>query len=206
MWPAPPGHVSSVHDIRAELEKGNRDRLLPMTPDFAEFLQSIPEVERTGPVFVIYGQRGNQKRMQDWISRIISRIGKAAGVKVNTDKKGKVKSASAHDLRRSFGFRWALRVMPAVLQQLMRHEDISTTMKYYVGQDAERIADAVWAVVESTEKGTVNTFVNSDRILGGEHENADDATAHVQKDLASAPRRTRTFDPLIKSQLLCQLS
>lgn len=34
--------------------------------------------------------------------------------------------------------------MPAVLQQLMRHEDISTTMRFYVGKNAEATADAVW--------------------------------------------------------------
>src|SRR5690349_1868541 len=45
--------------------------------------------------------------------------------------------------------RWATRVMPIVLQQLMRHEDIETTLKYFVGQNAEAVADAVWATVES---------------------------------------------------------
>jgi len=35
--------------------------------------------------------------------------------------------------------------MPAVLQQLMRHEDIQTTLKYYVGQDAEAMAQKLWA-------------------------------------------------------------
>ena len=34
---------------------------------------------------------------------------------------GKTKYASAHDMRRSFGDRWAELVMPAVLQQLTRH-------------------------------------------------------------------------------------
>jgi integrase len=51
----------------------------------------------------------------------------------------------AHDLRRAFGFRWALLVFPVVLRELMRHEDIATTMKYYVGQNAEATADAIWA-------------------------------------------------------------
>ena len=32
----------------------------------------------------------------------------------------------------------------------MRHEDIGTTMKYYVGQNAEAMADAVWAAVGDT--------------------------------------------------------
>ena len=38
--------------------------------------------------------------------------------------------------------------MPAMLQQLMRHEDIQTTMRYYVDLNAEETADAVWAAVE----------------------------------------------------------
>ena len=29
----------------------------------------------------------------------------------------------------------------------MRHEDIGTTMKFYVGQNAESTADALWAAV-----------------------------------------------------------
>jgi hypothetical protein len=35
-------------------------------------------------------------------------------------------------------------VMPAVLQQLMRHESVETTMRFYVGQNADATADAVW--------------------------------------------------------------
>ncbi len=49
-----------------------------------------------------------------------------------------MKFASAHDLRRAFGERWAARVMPAVLKELMRQESIETTLRYYVGTDAKR--------------------------------------------------------------------
>jgi integrase len=67
------------------------------------------------------------------------------------------KTASAHDLRRAFGQRWAARVMPAILQQLMRHEDISTTLKFYVGSEAETTADVLWAAVAKvgTNPGTM---------------------------------------------------
>jgi len=34
--------------------------------------------------------------------------------------------------------------MPQVLKELMRHESIETTMRYYVGQNAERTAAAVY--------------------------------------------------------------
>ena len=39
--------------------------------------------------------------------------------------------------------------MPIVLQQLMRHENIETTMRYYVGQNAEATADAVLGKLRS---------------------------------------------------------
>lgn len=60
---------------------------------------------------------------------LIRDIGKAAGVVVNDSGK----FASAHDLRRAFGTRWAQKVMPPTLMILMRHEDINTTLRYYVG-------------------------------------------------------------------------
>ena len=57
---------------------------------------------------------------------------------------GKVEFAGAHDLRRSFGERWAMRVMPQVLMQLMRHETIEKTLKFYIGRNAEAITDVLW--------------------------------------------------------------
>ncbi len=54
------------------------------------------------------------------------------------------KTASAHDLRRAFGERWAARLMPAQLMELMRHESIETTLSYYVGRNAEKTAAILW--------------------------------------------------------------
>jgi integrase len=132
--------------IHSELEKGNQDRLLPIAPEFAEFLLATPEDERSGPVFNPLPQRAKGARLTTHrVGEIISAIGEAAGVKVLTDlRTGKVKYASAHDLRRSFGDRWSKLVMPPVLQTLMRHEDINTTLRYYVGRDAESTSETVW--------------------------------------------------------------
>lgn len=66
---------------------------------------------------------------------------------------GKEKYASAHDLRRSFGTRWAGKVKPVTLQLLMRHESVETTMKYYVDQDADDMADQLWQKHESERPG-----------------------------------------------------
>ena len=56
------------------------------------------------------------------------------------EQTGKVKHASAQDLRRSFGQRWAARIMPPDLMVLMRHESIETTLRYYVGRNAQTTA------------------------------------------------------------------
>ena len=131
--------------IPAALEKGNQDRMLPMTPDFAEFLLKTPEDQRAGRVFKLVRRDGKTGDLSsDRVGDVVCAIGKAAGAIVNVDSKGKVKHASAHDLRRSFGERWAMEVMPQVLMQIMRHENIETTLKYYVGRNAQTTAKVLW--------------------------------------------------------------
>lgn len=146
--------------IPAELEKGNEDRLLPIAPEFAEFLESVPREERSGRVFKFRNRKTGDITAYgvQWVSKLVSEIGSKAGVVVNPKTR---KYASAHDLRRSFGQRWAARVMPQILMQLMRHADISTTMKYYVGSEAEATADVLWDAVAREEPTSGNILGNS---------------------------------------------
>ena len=141
--------------IWAEGEKGHRDRLLPMTPDFAEFLLQTPEARRLGLVFKIVGLQSGTPISEKRVSRILSSIGQRAGVVVN---KADDKFASAHDLRRAFGTRWASRVKPATLQLLMRHESIETTLNYYVAQEAADVAAELWKLHDAEH---TNGFVNA---------------------------------------------
>ncbi len=90
------------------------------------------------------------------VSRAIGEIGEKAGVKVLTDRKGRVKYASAHDLRRSFGDRWARKVMPIVLKELMRHDSIETTLRYYVGLNAESTAEVLYQAVGNSLGNTAS--------------------------------------------------
>lgn len=122
--------------IYAEAHKGRRDELLPMTPDFAEFLLQTPEGERHGPVFDLGAKSRNR------VGTVISKIGRKAKVVID---KSKDQFASAHDLRRAFGTRWSSKVKPATLQRLMRHRSIETTLRYYVAQEADDIAAELWA-------------------------------------------------------------
>jgi integrase len=142
--------------IPAESEKGGAHRLLAMAPEFAELLHTVPESQRRGFVFQPVSKGGEpMARTRHAIGPRFTAIGKAAGVIVGErqtlDSNGKATSvksfASAHDLRRAFGFRWSRRVLPTILRELMRHESIETTLRYYVGLDAESTADELWRVV-----------------------------------------------------------
>ncbi len=136
--------------IPAELEKGHQDRLLPIAPEFAEFLLKTPAEERTGRVFKPAPERtGKVDLTIIRVIKIMTWIGEKSGVVVHVDPKTtRKKYASAHDFRRAFGDRWALRVMPPVLMQLMRHESIETTMRFYVGRSVQATADVVWEAYE----------------------------------------------------------
>jgi integrase len=138
--------------IYAEAEKGHQDRLLPITPDFAQFLLQTPRAARNGEVFKLAGHHTHEQMTPPRIGRIISDIGKRAKVVV---RKAEGKFASAHDLRRSFGTRWAPKLKPATLPLLMRHRSIETTLRYYVAQDADEIADELWKAFAGEEETRV---------------------------------------------------
>ena len=59
------------------------------------------------------------------------------------------------------GERWAARLMPAQLKELMRHESIETTLRFYVGTDAQRTADAAWAAFEASRPKNLEAAGNS---------------------------------------------
>lgn len=132
--------------FEANADKSTKARILPITEDFAEFLQAIPKVQRRGKVFnPIVPDQVAEMRL-DTAGKVISKIGKKAKVVVSSDP---LKYASAHDLRRSFGTRWAKKLSMSELMVLMRHESPSTTQQFYVDH-----------TVESLEAKTTNTPTN----------------------------------------------
>ncbi len=142
-WDSPPWRIdldAKPHPrlvIYSEGQKSRRDQLLPITPDFTHFLRELKSRSTgTGKVFA-----GLPWVSADNIGREISRIGQHSGVVVNDEAE---KFVSAHDLRRSFGQRWSVKVRPAVLRALMRHASIETTMRYYVSDDALSLGDELW--------------------------------------------------------------
>jgi len=138
--------------VPAELEKAHQDRLLPIAPEFAEMLLKTPPAKRAGYVFSPQPERDRGDRLTIiQVMKIISRIGKKAGVVVHVHPKtGKQKYASAHDFRRAFGDRWSLKVLSPVLKVMMRHVSINTTERFYVGRSAEATADVIWEAFAKT--------------------------------------------------------
>jgi len=162
--------------IKGEAQKSGQDQLLPLTPDFGEFLLATPEDQRHGRVFRLNQDGGNIPLTRQSIGTLVVEIGEKAGVVVNAVDH---KMASAHDLRRTFATRWAKRVAPAILQKLMRHASINTTMGFYVDLDVEEMADELWAnhgPVDSNTAGIGNTFGNNVPNSAGNEESPENVT------------------------------
>ncbi len=146
---------SELFHIQAHAQKGRRYSQTPMAPEFADMLKEIPRGDREGFVFNPIGSRDRKQRIRtDTASGLISDIGESAGIKVAESTSGKTKFASAHDLRRAFGLRWSKLIMPAELKELMRHREISTTMQFYVGEDAKATVKRLRQVVANTPANT----------------------------------------------------
>lgn len=145
--------------IQANTDKSTQFRILPLAPEFAEFLLQTPPNERRGRVFrpIVPGQVAEMRL--DTCSKFIERLGKQAGVIEDErpgDKPGETikKFASAHSFRRAFGTRWASqrRMRPQELKILMRHKDIKTTMTFYADTDAETV-EIAFAAFEGNKTG-----------------------------------------------------
>ncbi|WP_161604230.1 tyrosine-type recombinase/integrase [Roseiconus nitratireducens] len=136
--------------ISAEHEKGGRHRKVPMTPDFAHLLRAVDPADRRGQVFKWTGMRGGFVTKRT-VEKRIAQAGRKAGVIVGHNTAGEDRFATIHDFRRSFGARWSTKVMPPVLQAMMRHKSIETTLKFYVGENAKRNADAIWLAAGHSE-------------------------------------------------------
>jgi integrase len=125
--------------IEFSQQKNKKVQSIPITPDFYRLAKRICG-PTTGFVFPL-GMAAST------VAKRISGYGIAAGIRVSPTK-----HASAHDLRRTFGQRWSLRVHPIVLKTIMRHSSIETTLRYYVQADIDEIAASVWGPITGTPK------------------------------------------------------
>lgn len=133
--------------IPQECDKAHEERRLPVVPDWRRLLDRVPAADRQGYVWNPLGERGRRVKFFRVI-QIVAEIGKAAGVIVD---RSTGRTATAHDLRRSFAQRWASRLSPIDLQRIMRHADISTTSQYYLDSDSDGLAKRLGATLGTTD-------------------------------------------------------
>ena len=100
----------------AEDQKNRDTETYPVVDAFAEFLLQRPPEARTAYVFNVDGPNGIVSRRVDTVSDWLVAIGENAGLKVDQKRDGSPVFASAHDLRRAFGDRWAKIAPPMILK------------------------------------------------------------------------------------------
>jgi integrase len=108
--------------LPAEFVKAVEDQWLPLAPLLRQTLEALP---RRGARVFRFAARDGHALTANGVSERIIRMAKKAGVKL-----------SMHSLRKGFGCYYAGKVPAQVLQKLMRHGDIKTTMTYYANVDA----------------------------------------------------------------------
>jgi integrase len=114
--------------LPAGFVKGGEDQWVPLDPQLAEVLAVLPRHGRK--VFQFLNYLGQPLTLSG-VSLMITKLAKSAGVKLNMKT-----------LRKAFGSRYAGKVSAQVLQKLMRHANITTTMDFYANID-QAVEDAV---------------------------------------------------------------
>jgi integrase len=109
--------------IPASFSKAVADQWLPLDSVLQEALQALPRKGRK--VFRFEKRRGSGLLTVQGLGQRVCRLAQRAGVKL-----------TMKSLRRGFGCYFANRESAHVLQRLMRHASITTTLNYYVNCDA----------------------------------------------------------------------
>ena len=123
--------------LPAKVVKGKSDQWVPLDSVLRESLLALPRHSKK--VFRFISQRTKRPVDVYSMSDRVIRLAKKAGVRL-----------TMHTLRKGFGCRYAGKVPAQVLQKLMRHRNIRTTMDYYANVD-----DAVMAAVLGPQRNSL---------------------------------------------------
>jgi integrase len=139
--------------LPAELVKAVEDQWVPLDPALWDVLQQLP---RHGARVFCFQARGGRQLGRTAIGERVIRLARLAGVKLTMQA-----------LRRGFGCRYAGKVPAQVLQRLMRHASISTTMTYYANVDdaaMEAVRGAGRVTSRVTTPAAPKTFPTDDDV------------------------------------------
>lgn len=135
--------------------KGKSDQWVPLDPVLRAALLALPRHGKK--VFHFISRRTKERLHGDAMSDRVIRLARKAGVRL-----------TMHTLRKGFGCRYAGKVPAQVLQKLMRHRNIKTTMDYYANVD-----EAVMAAVLGESIGQPNSLPNTTPAAGKEEKSTD---------------------------------
>jgi integrase len=110
--------------LPATFTKAVEDQWVPLDPQLRQALESLPRTGRKVFRFVA-ATDGHVLQDNAAICQRVRKLARQAGVRL-----------TMKSLRKGFGCYYAARVSAHVLQKLMRHADIKTTMDYYANVDA----------------------------------------------------------------------
>jgi integrase len=139
--------------LPAKFVKAVKPQWLPLDPVLREALLLLP---RLGREVFRFTDRAGRPVAELAVSHRVVKLAKQAGVKL-----------TMKTLRKGFGCYYASRVPAQVLQKLMRHADIKTTMAYYANVDG-----AVEQAVQSRHCNTSRNTTSRPGIHAGTGEDA----------------------------------
>jgi len=140
--------------LPASFVKADKDQWLPLDPELQKVLEALP---RRGRKVFQFTSKWGGPISAGGISQRVADLARKAGVKLTMKA-----------LRRGFGCRYAGKVSAHVLQRLMRHANLKTTLDYYANIDA--------AVEEAVFGPERNTLRNSEAETGTGYTDADAAS------------------------------
>jgi len=121
--------------------KSQKRRIQVILPQFWDVCRETPMDQRTGHVFPVPNGRGGQLSNKRLV-RIISDIGKAAGIVTNVDTG---KHATSHDIgRRTFLRKIDDQLTMPEAHKAMGHSDFQTTINFYDTRDALELSAKLW--------------------------------------------------------------
>jgi integrase len=164
-------------EIPAELQKNATEESIPLLPGLEALLLETHEEQRTGWVFNPVSLTGRFHRAPrterpdaEWVAKVVSRIGKKAGVVVEPANEAKgtpAKFASAHDLRRSCAQRLDDAGLPEMdVMRVMRHRQRETLRRHYAPGTVQKSAQRIRAYLGITEPA--NRRKSSTEICGAD--------------------------------------
>jgi integrase len=125
--------------LPARFAKGDADQWVPLDPALKAALLALPR--RGKKVFSFRARSGKPVLLNAVSSRVI-KLARLAGVRL-----------TMHTLRKGFGCRYAGKAPAQVLQRLMRHANIRTTMDYYANID-DAVEEAVLGAGRNTSRNS----------------------------------------------------